>query len=430
MSVIFIFIMILASFMQLVTVDIFFSIFGEKRIKYKPMLILLLLIATAVNALFAVFVKIQILFAVLTMLLVVIYSFLYNMKWFKQVFSIITICIAIILFEIIFGFIYGLLYDFTITEVQNNPLVYLQITVCSKLFLLVCVKILRAFIDERKSSAALLAVLGLITLPVTSFFILYILAEICYETESAMLKTGAVVVSMLLIICNVIVFVIYDYIKRQKDKEKTLLVKQITSELEKEYYRNLSKKQIESNKTLHDLKNMAYALKTLTSQDNEKARTKFDELCGLLDSADAVKIVGIPSVDGLFASKINAAKNKGIQINIVSLLAKIVNIDDIDLCILLGNLLDNSIEACERLSNSKVISVNIKNYKDYLSISISNPLIIDCSEKDCKTFRTSKADEHIHGFGIANIKEIVTKYNGLYGVMIEDDKYTANIMIQ
>ena len=429
MSVSLVFIMILSSFMQLLVVDMFFSIYGERRIKSKSLKILFLIIATSVNTIFTIFIKTQILFTILTILVVILYSITFKMKWMKQIFCVIAICIAIILFEMLFALLYGLLYDFTIPETQNDPLVYLQIAVCSKLFLLVCVKILQASIIRRKSSSSLLAVLGVSILPVTTFLILYILSRVCFETNNVMLKTAAIIVSMLLIISNLVVFVIYDNIMRQKDKEKELLVNQTISELEKEYYRNLSEKQTDSSKTLHDLKNMAYALKTLISQDNEKAKSKFNELCGVLDNADAVKIVSIPSVDGMFASKNNSAKNKGIQINIVSFLSRIISIDDIDLCIILGNLLDNSIEACEQLVDGKVINIDIKSYKEYLSISISNPLPNDFSKRNIKNLKTSKSDIHEHGFGIANVKEIVLKYSGIYDVAIEDNTYTTNIMI-
>lgn len=86
-------------------------------------------------------------------------------------------------------------------------------------------------------------------------------------------------------------------------------------------------------------------------------------------------------------------------------------LDDMDLCILLGNLLDNSLEAvckCER----KLIRLSIGHKDDFIYIDLSNSY--DKDEVIIKDDRliSNKKDHHMHGFGFRNIEQIVEKYQG------------------
>ena len=122
------------------------------------------------------------------------------------------------------------------------------------------------------------------------------------------------------------------------------------------------------------------------------------------------------------------ANNIGIQLNIVAFISTKVEVEAIDLCVVLGNLIDNSIEACEKIdSEVKTIDLTFRDYLGRLNITIENDCI--ASRILDKKHKKAAKDKYIHGFGIANIKEVVLKYHGLYDELIEDSKYTTRIIL-
>jgi sensor histidine kinase regulating citrate/malate metabolism len=96
----------------------------------------------------------------------------------------------------------------------------------------------------------------------------------------------------------------------------------------------------------------------------------------------------------------------------------------------LGNALDNSIEANEKIEDisRRYINVIMNPYKDYLFIEISNPSIFNPIGEDGK-LRTTKKDKENHGFGIKSIKQVVEKYDGMLNYEYQDGQFILNIML-
>ena len=277
-----IFVVILSSMLQFIVVDLFLSIFGERRYANILYYISFAFILIIINVVFTVFIEMQLLFTFLVVALIAIYSLSYKMKVIKQIFSILLISIVLILFELMFRLLYGLLYDFSIPSIQANPIVMLQVVVFSKLVLFVIIKIIKIVAKGKKGKVDLSVIFGLSVLPLTTSGVLYVLANVGYETDDDALKVSTLIVSMLLILCNLVILLMYDYIIYHKAKEDELILKSTTAMLEKEYYQNLSIKQKESSKTLHDLKNKAFALDQLIKTDIDLAEMQLMNYVELL----------------------------------------------------------------------------------------------------------------------------------------------------
>ena len=100
------------------------------------------------------------------------------------------------------------------------------------------------------------------------------------------------------------------------------------------------------------------------------------------------------------------------------------------MCILLGNLLDNAIEANEHIApESRYVSLSITQQEQWLSITIRNaasrvvPL-------DGKTIRTTKAQKELHGFGLSSVREIASKYQGDCTFRSTDQDFTSYLILQ
>ncbi len=95
--------------------------------------------------------------------------------------------------------------------------------------------------------------------------------------------------------------------------------------------------------------------------------------------------------------------------------------------IIIANLLDNAIEACEKCAGEKIIRVQLRYQNEKLFIAVSNTY--NGKVKGSKTLpETQKADVTRHGFGLKNIKSIVEKYNGTM-VISPEEKFMVSIMI-
>ena len=88
-----------------------------------------------------------------------------------------------------------------------------------------------------------------------------------------------------------------------------------------------------------------------------------------------------------------------------------IYIDDLDLCGLLGNLMDNAIEACERIEKDRFINIKIITTKKNLIILIQNSMNGNIELKDNEYFSSKK--KGLLGRGIMQINKIVDQYNGV-----------------
>jgi len=90
-----------------------------------------------------------------------------------------------------------------------------------------------------------------------------------------------------------------------------------------------------------------------------------------------------------------------------------LNIDDVDLSSVFSNILNNAIEACERMPiNNRKILLIVNSRSNVLAIEISNTYS-GIVRKDGSRFKTIKGNDRDHGLGMNNLKEIVKKYNGV-----------------
>ena len=109
-------------------------------------------------------------------------------------------------------------------------------------------------------------------------------------------------------------------------------------------------------------------------------------------------------------------------------LSKIV-IDDEDMVVILANLLNNAIEACEKCEEKKTIKLKFVIEENLIVLSVKNTcsnLIIYSGNE----IKTSKKDEpEMHGIGIKNIIQIVEKYNGEYVIKNENNEFSFSIII-
>ena len=101
-------------------------------------------------------------------------------------------------------------------------------------------------------------------------------------------------------------------------------------------------------------------------------------------------------------------------------------IDVIDICVLLGNLLDNAIEACLKINSNRSIKLRFKQVENYFSIVVKNTFL----NEDNDDLVTTKENKMNHGFGIKSVKSIVKKYGGDFQIIKDDDYFIVSILLK
>ncbi|MGL5507031.1 MAG: sensor histidine kinase, partial [Paraclostridium sp.] len=197
------------------------------------------------------------------------------------------------------------------------------------------------------------------------------------------------------------------------------------------HYENLKTHQEEVRILWHDMKNHVNILIGLLEANNNEELGKYlYKLNRQITKANSNLITKNKIIDAILSSKIELCKNKNIELNIDAKLPEDIGIQDIDVCIILGNLIDNAIEACDRIENDKrYINLSIGTKNNYVYIKIENSKNNTIS-KHGGNILTSKEDKVNHGLGIKSINKSLEKYDGSIKFNYDDDTFEVFITMK
>lgn len=177
----------------------------------------------------------------------------------------------------------------------------------------------------------------------------------------------------------------------------------------------------------HDFHNHLQTLKGyLDSGEYERAADYISELDARLQSVDTLLKTGNTSLDAILSAKTAQAKKCGIDITVKANVPDSLSVSDLELSIIVGNLLDNAIEACGRTEGERFIRLYIAMKRDMLYFSMLNSS--DEKKKKVGTlFRTHK--KGAHGFGLARAEAIIKEHGGWCKYNSEDGAFSTEFLI-
>lgn len=410
----------LSSILQAFIVVEIFNAFGDKRFDNKWIVRGCVVLYAILNSVLCTFVQIQVVFVLGGLILIAVFSLLYKVYLWKRLFLVILTGVLIIASEMLSGLIMSAIYSMNVADVQDNIGLYIQGMASSKLILLGLCKALAHRRNKKDVKLYWQTVVMLIALPISSFIVLAVLSYFIFglnDTSSIVLVTIA---SALLLLSNLIVIFVFDYLEKQKAKEMEISMHSLQLEMEKQYYFDLTQKYIMSNKTFHDLKHKLYAIETLMNENFDLAKDEIKSACHIVESAQNMKYTGNDAVDSLLNSKITVAKDKGIDVKITSMVANFSRFKIIDICVILGNIFDNAISATCQSDDYRTIIMEIKQIQERISITMTNPI---------NENKKLKKDKYLHGYGLKSVHEIVEKYDGDCRYGTQEEKFIINILL-
>ena len=181
----------------------------------------------------------------------------------------------------------------------------------------------------------------------------------------------------------------------------------------------------------HDYHNHIQVLKAhMSLSQYEEAEEYLDKLEEDLTTVDTVLKTGNIMVDAILNSKLTLIQEKHILVDATAIVPEDVAISGIDLSVLIGNMLDNAMEACMQISEEKdrFIRIYIDIIKKQLYISVTNSMV-GKAKRSGNRFLSSKETGGNHGFGLLQIDNIVSKYHGYLNRQTENGVFATEVML-
>lgn len=253
--------------------------------------------------------------------------------------------------------------------------------------------------------------------------------KVTEETSGGMLQTLFIFIAFVLLISDISAFKLY--VMYQEQSEMRRLKQEYANQLIM-YDKHLSEKQMvidEVRRVKHDMKNNMIYLQKLLEADPEEAEKYLIEFIGdAMIKTEEFSKSGNFAIDALLNYKNRIAESKNIKIKLEQRIPTTLPYKASDLCIILGNLLDNAIEASENCAN-KEIDVYIVYAKNRLKISTKNYYEGEINKDKEGNFLSKKKDKENHGIGLKSVKKIVSLYNGYIEIQAENSLFKVNILL-
>ncbi len=260
----------------------------------------------------------------------------------------------------------------------------------------------------------------IILMPIISGILLYLI----FPSDSS--SSGDLVISVFamlgLLYFN---FSVFNYFESFESQIRLAALEQIM-EHEDENYRTLTESYEEIRNIKHDLKNQTALLNDLINQEKyPEAKEHISQLYKTVERTTSMCCTGNSAVDSIINLKGDLARSQGISYMTKIKLTEL-NCDTVGLCRILGNALDNAIEACGRLDyTERCICLMLSNQNNRLLICIEN----SSPPVDTDNLTTTKANKSTHGIGLQSIRRTVSQMGGNMSCAYNDGYFTINILI-
>jgi sensor histidine kinase YesM len=204
-----------------------------------------------------------------------------------------------------------------------------------------------------------------------------------------------------------------------------------------EYQNKILDKQVEEVQNIyltmrswrHDYHNHLQKLKAHIMMDQIKEANQYlNELEVDLDNINQLVESGNINLDAILNSKLSLATKNHINIDYKAKVPMKLTVSDIDLCVLIGNLIDNAVEACDKIKGNspKFVRLYVGIFKQQLYISVSNSTNEVIRKLDEEYISTKRGN---HGHGLKRINNIVNKYDGYINRQNEPGVFVSEVLL-
>lgn len=316
----------------------------------------------------------------------------------------------------IFGNIFSALFKSDLIEIYTahtfERAVFLVIGISLLAYILA---IFSHFTGGKKESLNVKEWILILSVLLISFLIIAVLHIIILDDETENEHINLLMAAEIgIIFINILCLYITANLNETHKREEQLLIDKKRNEYSQQYAQSIKEQYEQTRRLRHDMKQYAAAMQALIKGGKfSEAKNLSEKQTENLSRIETVINVENDFLNAILNSKLSFAKSKEIDV-LCSIENNISGVDDIDLCNLIGNLLDNAICAAEKCdTESRLIEIKISSVGSKLTIIVRNS-IEDSVLKENPELKSTKADSAEHGFGVKTIKYITKRYNGKF----------------
>ena len=320
----------------------------------------------------------------------------------KAIFSSVFLLMIMALTEVVVEASIAYIFDKPTDLYKSGVPALITFAVLTKLLYLIVCKAVCLFLNRKDKSNSSNYVLFLFPLIISIIFVIWFNEAMRYNFSQ---NTNIVLAILCVIACpfSAFIFIYNRHIQNQQQELFELQQQSLKNEIDMQYLDLLEMKNREMQILTHDYKNHLAAIRDMSS---EEVANYIDKMNNEIKTANSTSHSGNHTLDIIINKYVTECELKHISFNFDTKLSNLGFVDDFDLVTILGNVLDNALEAAEK-SKGRSISLLTKKVNTYDTIIITN----SCDAVPDKNLKTKK-QKGTHGLGLKSVAKTVKKYGG------------------
>jgi hypothetical protein len=338
---------------------------------------------------------------------------LFNTKWLSSLFSCLSFVVICGLTDIVVMVLlsfFGLSNQLLMEEGSSRTL-YTIISHLVLLLFVVFIRLVKRHTTNGLSTKVLLPVCP--SLLISILFCCLLASEISANMDMNPLY---LVIALGLLYTNIIIIFYTTWLQEKENAQRSLEIANHHYAMQKEYYEQFRSQQEQTRALWHDISKYLRAAKV----ENTSTQS-LEQLQEMVDSIAPVVDVNNRVVSIILNEYVQNANQVETRLSLDVQIPPELGITAADLYILLGNTLDNALDACSELPvNDRQISLQLRLHNQMLFYRISNPY---------NSAHLHRKRNQFHGYGLRNVQECVKRNHGTMEVSTEQNTYTITVHI-
>lgn len=225
-----------------------------------------------------------------------------------------------------------------------------------------------------------------------------------------------------LLYLNIVIILYAERAKNASDQKLQAELAEHHYAMQEQYYAQLRSEQEETRAMFHDINKYMQAMRTLAAEANAaEVNQMMAETQELFKSLTTVVDVGNSVVSTILNEYREITEDADIPFDFDVSVPPNLGISAVDLYVLLGNTLDNAIEACQSLpAEDRYIRIQLRTYHNILFYQIENPYAQNYLQR-------SRGKSH--GYGLQNVRKCVEKHNGYMSISQNENKFVLSMRL-